>query len=200
MEKTRPILYGVADYAEIRRKNGWFIDRTAKIRDLEATRYALFLRPRRFGKSLWLSILEAYYDIRYADRFEELFAHTDIGANPTDEHNKYLVLRFDFSAVSKNVSEVEEDFNKYAGSCCNAFVSDYAAKLPDGLAEKVMKEPKTGDKLNEIAICLKNSGLRLYVLIDEYDNFTNTILAESGQAAYDREELMFSHSGVGEDT
>ena len=84
------------------------------------------------------------------------------------------------------MSEVEEDFNKYAGSCCNAFVSDYAAKLPDGLAEKVMKEPKTGDKLNEIAICLKNSGLKLYVLIDEYDNFTNTILAESGQAAYDR--------------
>jgi len=72
------------------------------------------------------------------------------------------------------------------GSCCNAFVSDYAAMLPDGLAEKVMKEPKAGDKLNEIAIGLKSSGLKLYVLIDEYDNFTNTILAESGQAAYDR--------------
>ena len=186
MEKTRPILYGVADYAELRRANAWFIDRTAKIRDLERTRYALFLRPRRFGKSLWMSLLEAYYDIRYADRFEDLFSRTDIGADPTDEHNKYLMLRFDFSAVTKNASEVEEDFNKYAGSCCDAFVSDYAAMLPDGLAEKVKKEPKAGDKLNEIAIGLKNSGQKLYVLIDEYDNFTNTILAESGQAAYDK--------------
>ena len=84
MEKTRPILYGVSDYAELRKRNGWFIDRTAKIRDLEATHYAVFLRPRRFGKSLFTSILEAYYDVRYADRFDEFFAGTDIGANPTD--------------------------------------------------------------------------------------------------------------------
>ena len=60
MEKTRPILYGVADYAELRKRNGWFIDRTAKIRDLEATAYAVFLRPRRFGKSLFVSMLEYY--------------------------------------------------------------------------------------------------------------------------------------------
>ena len=96
MEKTRPILYGVADYAQIRRANAWFLDRTAKIRDLEATRYAVFLRPRRFGKSLWTSILEAYYDVRYAGRFDEFFAGTDIGADPTDERGKYLVLKFDF--------------------------------------------------------------------------------------------------------
>ena len=72
MEKIRPILYGVADYAEMRKANAWFIDRTAKIRDLEATRYAIFLRPRRFGKSLLASILEAYYDVRYADRLIEM--------------------------------------------------------------------------------------------------------------------------------
>ena len=98
--ETRPILYGVADYAEIRKSKAWFVDRTAKIRDLEATRYALFLRPRRFGKSLLVSILEAYYDVRYADRFDELFGGTDIGANPTEERNRYLILRFDFSAVA----------------------------------------------------------------------------------------------------
>ena len=76
MDNTRPILYGVADYAELRKANAWFIDRTAKIRDLEATRYAMFLRPRRFGKSLLASILEAYYDVRYADRFDEFFSGT----------------------------------------------------------------------------------------------------------------------------
>ena len=80
MEKTRPILYGVADYAEIRKANAWFVDRTAKIRALEATRYAMFLRPRRFGKSLLTTILQAYYDVAYADRFDEFFAGTDIGA------------------------------------------------------------------------------------------------------------------------
>ena len=120
MESIRPILYGVSDYAQIRESNAWFIDRTAKIRDLEAVRYAIFLRPRRFGKSLLLSILEAYYDVRYAGRFDEFFSGTDIGANPTDERGKYLVLKFDFSAVSKDVSKVQEDFNDYASRCCDS--------------------------------------------------------------------------------
>ena len=184
MEKTRPILYGVADYAEIRRANAWFVDRTAKIRDLETTRYAVFLRPRRFGKSLLTAILEAYYDVRYSDRFDEFFAGTDIGANPTDERGKYLVLKFDFSAVSKDVQEVQTSFNKYAADCCDAFVMNYADDLPSGLPEAVLKEPMAGDKFNKIALRMKNSGKKLYVIIDEYDSFTNTILAESGVNAY----------------
>ena len=174
----------MADYAQIRKKNGWFIDRTAKIRDLEATAYAVFLRPRRFGKSLLTSILEAYYDIRYADRFDEFFAGTDIGADPTDERGKYLVLRFDFSAVSKDARQVQESFNKYAAECCDAFVMGYADVLPSGLPEDVLKEPMAGDKFNKIALRMKNFGKKLYVIIDEYDNFTNTILAESGLNAY----------------
>ena len=184
MEKTRPILYGVADYAEIRKSNAWFVDRTAKIRDLETTRYAMFLRPRRFGKSLLLSILEAYYDVAYAHRFEEFFSGTDIGANPTDERGKYLILRFDFSAVTKDVSRVQDDFSDYAGRCCNAFVRKYHARLPEGLPERVLETTSLSGKFNEIVLTLKGSGIKLYVLIDEYDNFTNTILAESGLDAY----------------
>ena len=184
MEKTRPILYGVADYAQIRKKNAWFVDRTAKIRDLEDIAYAVFLRPRRFGKSLLTSILEAYYDVRYADRFDEFFAGTDIGANPTDERGRYLVLKFDFSAVSKDAQEVQASFNKYAADCCDAFVMGYADILPSGLPEAVLAEPMAGDKFNKIALRMKNSGKKLYVIIDEYDNFTNTILAESGVDAY----------------
>ena len=184
MDGTRPILYGVADYAQIRRKNAWFVDRTAKIRDLESIAYAVFLRPRRFGKSLFTSILEAYYDVRYADRFDEFFSGTDIGANPTDERGKYLVLRFDFSTVSKDAVQVQESFNKYAADCCDAFVAGYADVLPADLVKAVREEPKAGDKLNKIALRLKNTGLKLYVIIDEYDNFTNTILAESGLNAY----------------
>ena len=185
MEKTRPILYGVSYYAEIRKANAWFIDRTAKIRDIEVTRYALFLRPRRFGKSLLLSILEAYYDVRYADRFDFFFAGTDIGANPTDERGKYLILKFDFSAVSKTPSRVQDDFNGYAGLRCDTFARDYGKMLPEGLAERIFKAQTAGMKLNEIASGLQHTDLKLYVIIDEYDNFTNTILAEHGQAEYD---------------
>ena len=184
MEEHRPILYGVSDYALMRRKNAWFVDRTAKIRDLEKVRYALFLRPRRFGKSLLTSILEAYYDVRYADRFEEFFAGTDIGSNPTEEHNKYLILRFDFSAVSKETGKVQDDFDFKASLQCDAFARKYRAELTGELADRILKAADCGKKLAEIATSLKGTAAKLYVLIDEYDNFTNTILAKSGLNAY----------------
>ena len=184
MEEPRPILYGVSDYAQIRKKNAWFVDRTAKIRDLEKVAYALFLRPRRFGKSLLCSILEAYYDIRFADRFDELFGGTAIGENPTEEHNKYLVLRFDFSAVSKEVANIQGSFEFQASIRCDAFARRYADLLPEGMAERVISAPDCNAKLGVITTELKDSSRKLYILIDEYDNFTNTILAESGLDAY----------------
>ena len=185
MDDTRPILYGVADYAQIRKKNAWFVDRTAKIRDLEATAYVVFLRPRRFGKSLFVSMLEYYYDIAFADSFAKLFGGTAVGADPTEEHSVYLILKFDFSAVSKNVHAVQEDFNAYSGLCCDTFARKYAAELPDGLADRVLDASGVAMKLNEIFLGMRSSPRKLYVIIDEYDNFTNTILAESGQKAYD---------------
>ena len=186
MEKIRPILYGVADYAEIRKSNAWFVDRTAKLRDLEATRYAVFLRPRRFGKSLLLSILEAYYDVAYADRFEQLFGGTDIGADPTEERGKYLVLKFDFSAVKKDVSKVQEDFDYKASLRCDTFARRYGSILPKGLDERILKAPDIGKKFAEIMGGLWGTDLGVYVIIDEYDNFTNTILSQDGQDAYAR--------------
>ena len=101
MEKMKQIMYGVTDFARIRAENGFFVDRTAFIRELEKTSYALFLRPRRFGKSLLCSILQCYYDVDYADRFDELFGGLDIGRAPTDERGKYLVLNFNFSGDSR---------------------------------------------------------------------------------------------------
>ena len=186
MEKTRPILYGVSDYAELRKRNGWFIDRTAKIRDLEATHYAVFLRPRRFGKSLFTSILEAYYDVRCADRFDFFFKGTDIGANPTDEHGKYLVLRFDFASITKNVDKVQEDFDYKASLECDTFARNYRELLSGELADRILNAPDVGKKLAQIYLGLKGTDTKLYVIVDEYDNFTNTILAEHGQAVYDR--------------
>ena len=184
MQKTRPILYGVADYAEIRRANAWFLDRTAKIRDLEATRYAMFLRPRRFGKSLLVTMLHAYYDVNFAGRFEEFFGGTDIGANPTEEHGKYLVMKFDFSAVSKDASEVQDSFDEYAALRVDTFAREYARRLPEGLSERILNARGSCAKLNVTFAGLAHTSTKLYVLIDEYDNFTNTILAESGLNAY----------------
>ena len=184
MENTRPILYGVADYAQIRKKNGWFIDRTAKIRDLEATAYAMFLRPRRFGKSMIISMLQYYYDVTFADRFEELFGGTDIGATPTVERGGYLVLYFDFSGISKEADKVQEDFDFYVSLRCDSFARDYARVLPEGLAERILEASDSRKKMNVIVSGLRSGTDKLYVLIDEYDNFTNTILAESGEKAY----------------
>ena len=184
MEKIRPILYGVADYAQLRKSNAWFVDRTAKLRDLEVTRYAVFLRPRRFGKSLLLSILEAYYDVAYADRFEQLFAGTAIGADPTEERNRYLVLYFNFSAVSKDVRQVERSFEKYSADRFDAFAEKYAKRLPAGLSEKILSSSSAADKMSALFAGMKGVEPGIYCLIDEYDNFTNTILAESGEAAY----------------
>ena len=185
MTEPRPILYGVSDYAQIRKKNAWFVDRTAKIRDLEKIAYAVFLRPRRFGKSLLTSILEAYYDIRYADRFDEFFAGTDIGANPTEERGKYLVLKFDFSSVSKELDSVQNDFGYKASLQCDAFADKYLAELGKKLVSEIHAAPDCGKKLAHIATALKGTPNKLYIIIDEYDNFTNTILAESGLKAYD---------------
>jgi len=184
MDKIRPILYGVSDYAEIRRTNAWFVDRTAKIRDLEATRFAMFLRPRRFGKSMLISILQAYYDVRYAARFEELFAGTAIGENPTEERNQYLILYFNFSVVSKEPAKVQESFNTHVCIHIDAFVDVYEKMLPPETVAKVRSAATSAAKLDILFAGLQNTGLQIYILIDEYDNFTNTILAESGMAAY----------------
>ena len=184
MENTRPILYGVADYAEIRKANAWFIDRTAKIRDLEGTRYAVFLRPRRFGKSLLTSILEAYYDVACADRFEELFSGTDIGENPTEERNRYLVLTLNFSAVDKAPELTEASFNSLVCGRINAFARKYVDRIGRDSAERILAANGSTDKLNVLFEETKSRDLGIYCIIDEYDNFTNTILAESGEAAY----------------
>ena len=137
MTEPRPILYGVSDYAEIRKANAWFVDRTAKLRDLEKVRYAIFLRPRRFGKSLLCSLLHAYYDVNCESRFQTLFAETDIGRAPTDEHNKYLVLSLNFSGVRKAVDEVQASFETYVSGRINAFTYEYESRLPSRVVTAV---------------------------------------------------------------
>ena len=142
----------------------------------------MFLRPRRFGKSLWCAILQAYYDVDYAARFDELFGGLDIGRNPTAERGKYLFLNFNFSQVAKASDLVQASFNDCCSERLDVFVSRHAGLLPPGTAETVRAKRTCHEKLNALTTHLAGSGLRLYVVIDEYDNFTNTILAESRES------------------
>ena len=179
MEKMKQIMYGVTDFARIRAENGYFVDRTALIRELEKTSYAMFLRPRRFGKSLLCAILQAYYDVKYAPRFEEFFGDLDIGRAPTGEQGRYLWLDFNFSQVAKDFGQVQESFNDCCNLRLNKFARDHANLLPSGVADEILSRPSCHGKLNALATGLKGSDLMLYICIDEYDNFTNTLLAES---------------------
>ena len=184
MADEKKLLYGVSDFAELRARNGWFVDRTDKIRALAGIPFALFLRPRRFRKSLLVSILQCYYDIAYADRFSELFAETKIGLAPTDEQGSYLVLSFNFSAVDKRPGAVQESFNEFTSLWIDKFAERYGKIMPDGAAEAIRSAKDCGSKLNILAAKMQGSGRKICVLVDEYDNFTNTILAEDGERAY----------------
>ena len=99
MAKANPILYGVSDFVLMRTKGAYYIDRTAYIRELEKANCVLFLRPRRFGKSLLVSMLQCYYDVHYANRFDELFCGLAIHDDPTPEQGRYLILDFNFTGV-----------------------------------------------------------------------------------------------------
>ena len=184
MGGLKQIMYGVTDFALMRASNAYFVDRTDLIRELERTRYTVFLRPRRFGKSLLVSILQCYYDVDYADRFEELFGGLKVAANPTDERGRYLTLIFNFSGVDKRLELVQGSFDEHCRLVIDQFARHYAARLPAGVRETVLAAPSCGAKMNALYTGLKGSGVRLYVFIDEYDNFTNTILAEHGTEAY----------------
>ena len=109
----RRVVYGEANYEELVRKNGYFVDKTRYIETLETVENPVFLRPRRFGKSLWCRILECYYDLTYEDVFETLFGQTYIGQHPTPLCNSFVILHLDFSIVKpgKTIDEIEASFN-----------------------------------------------------------------------------------------
>ena len=126
----RRIPYAVANYEKIVHENYYFVDKTHFIRELEKYVVPVMLRPRRFGKSLWCSILECYYDINRKDRFDTLFGHTEIGFDPTDSRNSHLVLRLDFSEIEVKPDHdyIEQSFNHVIRAALQVFVSYYGSR------------------------------------------------------------------------
>ena len=180
--------YGVSDYYLFRRDNYYLVDKTRYIRDIEDKgRYLFLIRPRRFGKSLFLSILEYYYDIHQKDKFDELFSGTDIHSHPTIERNSYMVLKFNFADIFPNTTLIEEEFLHYIKSTVIAFTIKYQSLLQIDI-ELARKEIESAKSASWVLVGLlnycKGQKHKLYVIIDEYDNFSNTILSTAGEDAF----------------
>ncbi len=185
------IPYGLADFRRIRREGYLYVDKTRFVRPLEEVDFAVFIRPRRFGKSCWISLLEHYYDRRFSDEFDALFAGTDIGSDPTGERNSFVVLRFNFSAFKIAPATLEREFEGYCHTVLRDVLACHPELFPEADGAAILAAPSVNGKLAELFAFARRRGIRLYGLIDEYDNFANTILAEQGEEAY----RTFTHGG-----
>jgi hypothetical protein len=191
MNKTiKEIPYGVTDYEAIRKENMYYVDKTAYLEKIEkAGKYLFFIRPRRFGKSLFLSVMETYYDISKQDRFDLFYKGTAVHREPTGEKNKYLVLKFNFSAVDPHSKRLENSFLNNIRVNTAFFLSKYADYLAsprkDMLLEKLEQMNSAADIVLNVTKLCNISKQKIYIIIDEYDNFANTILSTSGSKAYE---------------
>ena len=181
----KQIPYGICDFKQVRKENKYLVDKSMYFERMERAGNFLFLvRPRRFGKSLFLNILEAYYDINEKDNFQELFKGMYAAEHPTEYRNKYQVLHLDFSCVGSDIDNLSSNFNNYLTGQCESFIRKYAYLYPKGCEDEVLRG-KTGiDMLNRLNNVARDSGCSLYLIVDEYDNFTNNVLNVKGQQAY----------------
>ena len=168
--------YGMADFPVLIRDGYVYIDRTQHLHDVEELgRSLLFVRPRRFGKSLWLRTLATYYDLRTAEQHGTLFGELAVGRNPTPDAHRYFVLQWDFSQVSPRgtADDVARALNDYINTTLRNFQSDYHDHLPDLTIREDAK-----NTLLDVLATTRRAGHPLYLLIDEYDNFANEIMVD----------------------
>ncbi|ETR73224.1 MAG: AAA-ATPase [Candidatus Magnetoglobus multicellularis str. Araruama] len=185
MQNIKKIPYVEADYGKIKRKNMFYIDKTRFIHELEnLPNYLFLIRPRRFGKSLWVNLLQYYYDINMKDKFEELFKDTYIGQHPTSDKNSFLTIAFNFSMIKPSKKTVQTYFERYIQRVIEDFLERYHSYFSKDEILKINTFSLIEDKLQEIFFICSRKMLEVYLFIDEYDNFTNTILTTSGTEAY----------------
>lgn len=178
-QATITIPYAIADFAILREQGYYYVDKTQYIPLLERYSAPVFLRPRRFGKSLLVSMLAYYYDVNETGRFGSLFGGTFVGRNPTGEQNRYLVLRLDFSklVVADNLKDLEKNFNRALCPAIRSFTEGETRYSRYFKGFEFMDNENASNMLNEVMTWVGAQGLPpLYILIDEYDNFTNRLL------------------------
>jgi hypothetical protein len=188
--------YGLRNFYDLITDNYFYVDRTRHIRVIEDFgRELIFLRPRRFGKSLLLSMLENYYDIAKAEEFEKLFGHLAIGKNPTPKHNQYFVMTWDFSAVSPegDVREIRQALHYYVNKRIQEFAHYYQAWLPFEIS---IEKTDAQASFQSLLTAVKLSPYRLYLLIDEYDNFANELMMAHKPTSKSRYQALLSGTGA----
>ncbi|MDO4165093.1 MAG: ATP-binding protein [Bacteroides sp.] len=186
MEEVKILPYGIANFEDLRSKNCYCIDKTMYFQKLEDAGSFLFLiRPRRFGKSIFLSMLKDYYDMSRQDCFDVLFKDLWIAEHPTREKGKYQVVYFDFSQASAGNGDLKANFHRYCSTQLNVFATRNARYYDEGFCEEVKAfGTNSAAQLTYICAQAKEKRIPLYLIIDEYDNFTNNVLNEQGQAIY----------------
>ena len=143
----------------------------------DANKYFFFIRPRRFGKSITLSMLENYYDINKKEQFEDLFGGLYIGEYPTPEHNSYLIIDLNFSIVVDGLDDYKQGLDEYCNTQFNYFADVYSDLLPPDTKEGLNSKKDAINQLNYLCTQCEKTGQKIYLFIDEYDHFTNQIIA-----------------------
>jgi hypothetical protein len=181
----KKIPYGDSDYGKIIGQNKLYVDKTRFIHDLESLPdYIFLIRPRRFGKSLWINLLQYYYDSNRKDQFDTLFKETFIGKNPTPNKNKYLTLAFNFAMVEPKYDCIQEEFQRYIDNIIDDFLIRYAQHFDNQILSEIRSLSFVNQKIQKLFLYCARQKLKVYMFIDEYDNFTNTILTTSGKVKY----------------
>ncbi|MEZ4862111.1 MAG: AAA family ATPase [Caldilineaceae bacterium] len=187
--------YGNSDFYQLITEDYYYVDRTDRIPLLESWgKSLLLLRPRRFGKTLLLSMLENYYDVAKASEFDRLFGHLAVGRNPTALHNQYLMLRWDFSMIASRPTfeEQQQVLTSYINAEIKAFARKYQTVLLDNI--EIDNTYATASFISLLSV-VQQSGYKLYLLVDEYDNFANEVLMGGRPSSQERYEALVFGEG-----
>ena len=172
------IPYGMQNFEDVIKEDCYYVDKTPFIEQIEeSNKYFFFIRPRRFGKTLTLSMLENYYDINKKDKFDEIFGKLYIGQNPTPEHNTYFIIHLNFAEVAAGLDDYKNGLDNHCRLVFNFFCDIYAHILPANTKEGMEKLTDAVSQLRFLCQKCQEVGKKIYLFIDEYDNFTNMILA-----------------------
>ena len=179
---AKRIPYGMMNFVAVREDDCYYVDKTRFIEKVEAAnKFFFFIRPRRFGKSLTMSMLHHYYDINDADKFERLYGDLYIGQHPTPNHNKYLIIYLNFAVINADLGNYRNAMDSICNNAFSFFCDVYAQYLPEGIKEEMNKRNGCVEQLDYIYREAEKTGARIYLFIDEYDHFTNHILSDAAR-------------------
>ena len=184
-QNVKRLPYGINDFEAVIEQNQYYVDKTKYLPLLEnQPSNIIFIRPRRFGKSIFLSMLHAYYDCSKKEKFQTLFGDLWVGKHPTPLQGRYQVLHLDFSYVGGSIDKLEENFDMYLRVKLDGFMRIYQEFYLTDFKEKFFKTDSATEKLALLQDETATKSIPLYLIIDEYDNFTNTVLNEQGENVY----------------